>query len=99
MVFVSQWVLDGQNLKVSTLHSMAFRRYGDHSEISLSEACRQKVSKSHLNLLKLLESRIPIYGVTTGFGDSGNRTISAHQSEQLQENLVAYLLCGTGPVL
>jgi len=47
----------------------------------------------------MMDQRLPIYGVTTGFGDSGNRTISPHHSEQLQENLVAYLLCGSGPVL
>src|SRR6266404_9142052 len=78
---------------------MAFRRYNDQPEITIQEATRARIEKSHHALLKLLENRIPIYGVTTGFGDSGNRTISAHQSEQLQENLVAYLLCGTGPVL
>ncbi|MGZ3723580.1 MAG: HAL/PAL/TAL family ammonia-lyase, partial [Bdellovibrionales bacterium] len=71
----------------------------DQPEISIPEATRARIEKSHHALLKLLEDRVPIYGVTTGFGDSGNRTISAHQSEQLQENLVAYLLCGTGPVL
>lgn len=96
---MSQWVLDGQNLKVSALTSMAFRRYSDQAEIEIPASTRARIERSHTALLKLLESRIPIYGVTTGFGDSGNRTINAHQSEQLQENLVAYLLCGSGPVL
>src|SRR3954470_6435849 len=78
---------------------MAFRRYEDQPEVTISESARARVEKSHHALLKLMEARIPIYGVSTGFGDSGNRTISAHHSEQLQENLVAYLCCGTGPVL
>ena len=96
---MSQWVLDGQNLQVSTLQSLAFRRYTDQPEITIPDACKTRVEKSHGSLLALLESRIPIYGVTTGFGDSGNRIISPQHSEQLQENLVNYLLCGTGPVL
>lgn len=92
-----RWILDGQNLQVSSLLTMAFRR--EPFSVEIPEATRRQVERSHFALLKLLETRIPIYGVTTGFGDSGNRTISAHQSEQLQENLVAYLLCGSGPVL
>jgi histidine ammonia-lyase/phenylalanine ammonia-lyase len=81
---VSQWILDGQNLKVSALTSIAFRRSSVQPEIEIPGNCRARIEKSHRSLLKLLEARVPIYGVTTGFGDSGNRTISAHQSEQLQ---------------
>lgn len=92
-------MLDGQNLQVSTLLSLAFLRHQGKTEIEIPKSCLLAVERSHHALLKLMESRLPIYGVTTGFGDSGNRTISAHQSEQLQENLVAYLLCGTGPLL
>jgi len=88
---------DGENLQVNQLMTMAFRR--QNADLKISAACRAKVERSHRALLSLLESRVPIYGVTTGFGDSGNRTISPHHSEQLQENLVAYLLCGSGPTL
>lgn len=90
-------IVDGDNLTTSTLMSWAFRR--DGLEVEVPESTLNKVAAAHDSLQKLLESRIPIYGVTTGFGDSGSRTISFHQSEQLQQNLVSYLLCGTGPVL
>ncbi len=96
---MNRWVFDGQNFKVSQLCALAFRDSSAPIEVEIPKACLAQIERSHHALLKLLETRVPIYGVTTGFGDSGNRTISAHQSEQLQENLVAYLLCGTGPVL
>ncbi len=60
---MSQWVLDGQNLKVSALISMAFRRYTDQPEIAIPESTRARIEKSHHALLKLLEDRVPIYGV------------------------------------
>ena len=94
----SQWILDGQNLKVAQLQSLAFR-HAPHADIEIPRESWERVARSRSALLKFLEMRVPIYGVTTGFGDSANRTVSAHQSEQLQENLVAYLLCGSGPVL
>jgi histidine ammonia-lyase len=94
---VGEWIIDGHKLKFSMLAAMAFRR--GTSELSFAPECLKRVERSHHALLGLLESHVPIYGVTTGFGDSGKRTISPHQSEQLQENLVAYLLCGTGPIL
>src|ERR1700744_4838639 len=45
----------------------------------------------------LLEQGIPIYGVTTGFGDSCIRQIGADKAHELQRNLVLYHLNGTGP--
>ncbi len=93
-----QQILDGHSLSVAHLQNMAFLR-DPVGEIEIPKESLQRVERSRSALLKFLEMRVPIYGVTTGFGDSGNRTVSPHQSEQLQENLVAYLLCGTGPVL
>lgn len=93
----SSWTLDGQTLSVKTLTDIAFRRKTGSVEIAPSALT--KIKNSHFSLMQLLETRVPIYGVTTGFGDSGNRTISAHRSEELQNNLIAYLLCGSGQVL
>ena len=90
-------VLDGQNLQVSVLTDWAFQRQS--WEVEIPETALSRVQKSHLALFNLIESKIPIYGVTTGFGDSGSRSIPAHRSEELQKNLVAYLLCGSGPLL
>ncbi len=69
---------------------------GEVLEVTLGDGCRERVEASHAVLTRLLEQRVAIYGVTTGFGDSNRQTIDASQSEALQRNLVSYLLCGTG---
>jgi len=89
--------VDGRSLSPTALIQCAFRR--SLFEIEIPDQVFTQVEKAHASLQKLMENKTPIYGVTTGFGDSGNRTISFHQSEQLQKNLVSYLLCGSGPVL
>jgi histidine ammonia-lyase/phenylalanine ammonia-lyase len=92
-----QLILDGNQLRPNDLWAVAFRRGA--VEFSLDSATRGRINASHLALMQLLENKIPVYGVTTGFGDSGSRLISFHQSEELQKNLVSYLLCGSGPTL
>lgn len=89
--------LDGHNLTVSALTDWAFQR--TPMDVKITDETLSRVERSHHALLKLIESKLPIYGVTTGFGDSGSRTIPAHRSEELQRNLVSYLLCGSGPLL
>ncbi len=89
--------LDGNQLRPSDLWTVAFRR--QPVAFSVTDSAREKIEQSHRSLMHLLEAKVPIYGVTTGFGDSGSRAISYHQSEELQKNLVAYLLCGSGPCL
>lgn len=90
-------VFTGQTLSPADLWAVAFRR--EEMNFSLSAEAGERVQASHTALMSLLERKVPVYGVTTGFGDSGTRAISFHQSEELQRNLVNYLLCGTGPVL
>lgn len=58
-----------------------------------------KARQGHLKFLDLFEQETPIYGVTTGFGDSSRRIISRSQSESLQVHLIDYLQCGTGEFL
>ena len=45
----------------------------------------------------LIEEGIPIYGVTTGFGDSAHRQISPAKAAKLQQNIMRFMGCGTGP--
>lgn len=66
------------------------------SSFALHPEAEKKISRSYHHLLELIEKRVPIYGVTTGFGDSCFRVIPAAQSEQLQKNLIHYLTCGSG---
>lgn len=95
---MNRLTVDGTSLQTRELLGWAFQRPG-FAALEVSESAVKKVAQAHQSLQKILENKIPVYGVTTGFGDSGYRTISFHQSEQLQRNLVSYLLCGSGPVL
>jgi len=45
----------------------------------------------------LIAGRKPIYGVTTGFGDSVVNQVSPERAAHLQRNLIRYHLNGTGP--
>ncbi len=46
---------------------------------------------------RLIADRKPVYGVTTGFGDSVTSQISPERAAHLQRNLIRYHLNGTGP--
>jgi histidine ammonia-lyase/phenylalanine ammonia-lyase len=46
----------------------------------------------------LIEREIPIYGVTTGFGDSAHRQISSAKAGKLQQNILRFMGVGTGPL-
>ena len=71
----------------------------DYKAVSLDTSLKNKTEKSFAQLLKLIEKKTPIYGVTTGFGDSCYKSVPENECENLQENLVSYLLCGTGKFL
>lgn len=67
--------------------------------ISVSPSVYEKIQKSYDTLNKMIQDRIPIYGVTTGFGDSCHRAVLPESTALLQKNLVLYLSCGTGEIL
>ncbi len=67
--------------------------------IRFSDGVRARVSAAEDRLHALMERGTPIYGVTTGFGDSCHRFVFSERAEALQSNLVAYLTCATGPAL
>ncbi len=89
-------VIDDSPLTLESLRRYVFDRERPGA-VEISAGTRVKVEKAHRSLQALLEKRIPIYGVTTGFGHSCFRVLKPEQSEELQRNLVSYLSCGTGP--
>ncbi|EST18937.1 HAL/PAL/TAL family ammonia-lyase [Streptomyces roseochromogenus] len=48
--------------------------------------------------LGLIDTGQPIYGVTTGFGDSVTNQIAPQKAAELQRHLIRYHLNGTGPL-
>lgn len=68
-------------------------------KLTLSKSLLKQVGAGHRHLNSIVRQNIPVYGVTTGFGDSVHRSIDSSQTETLQKNLVSYLLCGSGEYL
>lgn len=89
--------INGRDLRLQPLTDFVYGR-GARS-VDVPADAKERVKQSHLRLLKLVEQGLPIYGVTTGFGDSVSRFVDAKHAEELQKNLISYLLCGTGPAL
>ncbi len=65
--------------------------------LSLSDESRSLIQKCRDYLDKKMErTDKPVYGITTGFGSLCNRTISASELTQLQNNLVMSHACSQG---
>jgi histidine ammonia-lyase len=83
------------DLKLSDLAQFVFQR-SRFGEVQISEKLLEKSEKTHIFLQNLIKKGTPIYGVTTGFGDSCTRYVDQDLTLQLQKNLINYLSCGQG---
>ena len=88
--------LDGYTLTIDNVVIVA--RKLQEVTYTLSESALARIEASNKLKQQLVKSGQPIYGVTTGFGDSGTRQISAAKTNDLQRNLIRYHLNGTGPI-
>ena len=86
--------LDGASLAPRALAAVARHAAPD---VRLSEAAQERMRAALPLKWSLIGQGIPIYGVTTGFGDSCIRQIGADKAHELQRNLVLFHLNGTGP--
>ena len=64
----------------------------------LSDRAAEAVRASRGLKNELMAQEIPIYGVTTGFGDSAHRQISPDKAAKLQQNILRFMGVGTGPI-
>ena len=65
--------------------------------LALGEEAVRRIEKCRNYLNQKMETqKVPIYGVTTGFGSLCNISISKEQLSQLQKNLVMSHACGVG---
>lgn len=60
------------------------------------DSCKRIVRCREYLDQKIAESKVPIYGVTTGFGSLCNINIDKDQLSQLQINLMMSHACGCG---
>ncbi len=93
-----KFIIDADNLSVEALSSYVFQRRAFES-VEISDAAAAQIQRSHARFLEHLEHPNPIYGVTTGFGSNCQQVVPKNRSEELQSNLISYLLCGTGRML
>ncbi|MET9888297.1 aromatic amino acid ammonia-lyase [Streptomyces sp. NPDC006430] len=87
--------LDGHRLTLDDVRATATGT--DRRTIALSEEARTRMAASVRAKEELIASGAALYGVTTGFGDSSDRQISAAKTEALQRNLLRFLRVGVGP--
>ncbi|MEU6474736.1 aromatic amino acid ammonia-lyase [Streptomyces massasporeus] len=88
--------LDGTGLSPRAVAAAA-RRGDDGTRVTLGADAVDRMRASVALKESLLAREVPIYAVTTGFGDSCVRQISPDKAHELQRNLVLYHLNGVGP--
>ncbi|CAG7857798.1 histidine ammonia-lyase [biofilm metagenome] len=65
-------------------------------ELSTQADFVERIDKGALFVDKLLAEQGYVYGVTTGFGDSGSVTVPLHLTDNLSKNLYTFHGCGLG---
>lgn len=86
--------IDGHTLTLA--HIVTVARHPGALHLELDDEAQRRMTLSAELKTKLIETGIPIYGVTSGFGDSNTRQIGAGKVEALQRNLIRFLGCGVG---
>lgn len=86
--------LDGASLTIRDALDVARGR----RPVALAGSAAEKMRASRALKTEMIVQEIPIYGVTTGFGDSAHRQISPSKAGRLQQNMLRFLGCGTGPI-
>jgi histidine ammonia-lyase/phenylalanine ammonia-lyase len=86
--------LDGRSLRIEDV--VTFARGG--AKCALSGEAAERIEATRALKQNLISRETPIYGVTTGFGDSAHRQISPSKSARLQQNMLRFLGAGTGQI-
>src|SRR5215204_4737960 len=88
--------LDGRSLTIEDV--VVFSRRSEYASCALSAEAVEKIMATRALKQDLIGREVPIYGVSTGFGDSAHRQISASKTARLQQNMLRFLGSGTGPI-
>ena len=86
--------IDGASLTVEDVEAVA--RRGARVGLRADPGVRDRIARSYALNQELMGRGMPIYGVTTGLGDSVDRHIGLDRAARLQGNLISYLGCGVG---
>ncbi|MBF6049149.1 tyrosine 2,3-aminomutase [Streptomyces sp. NRRL B-1677] len=86
-------VLDGETLDIPALRRVAEQR----DEVSLTPQSVARARKSRAVFEDVVCSGIPVYGVTTGYGEMIYMLVDPSRETELQTNLVRSHSAGVGP--
>lgn len=86
--------IDGSSLSLDQVVAVA--REGASVELTGDETVLGRIRESRALNEKLIADGVPIYGVSTGLGDSVDRHVGADRVATLQEGLITFLGCGVG---
>src|SRR5436190_9092015 len=86
--------LDGASLTIADAVEVSRR----NRTVRVSAHAAQAVEASRSLKHELIAREIPIYGVTTGFGDSAHRQISPLKAAKLRQNILRFMGVGTGSI-
>src|SRR5215470_5982361 len=70
---------------------------GPDRDVVIDAAAGKRIDAAVELMRTIIDTGQPMYGITTGFGDSCIRQISPRKVVALQHNLVQYHLNGVGP--
>jgi histidine ammonia-lyase len=87
--------INGESLTLEKMAAVAL----DFATVELAAEARERVLASRAVIDRALESNLPIYGVTTGFGKLSDVRIPHEDIRQLQVNLLRSHACGVGDPL
>ncbi len=90
----SKLLIDGNSLTIEEVFNVAFNN--KEVQFSEDETFIKKLKGSRSFLESYIKKGYPIYGVTTGFGDSCHNQISPLKTQQLQKALVNFHGIGIG---
>jgi len=87
--------IDGNSLTIDDVVKVA--RHGE--KVALSPKAIGAINKSRSWVDSIIDSKKPVYGISTGFGDFSTIFISADKREVLQRNLILSHATGVGEYL
>ena len=89
--------IDGTSLTLEAVHDIARNQVA--ATLSTDPVVLARIDESVELRDSLIDSGVPIYGVTTGVGASVDSQVARDRAAEMQHNLVRKCGCGSGPTL
>lgn len=86
--------IDGETLGLADLRRVA----EDNAQVTLSQPVLRRAASSREQFEETVRQNIPVYGVTTGYGDMIYMLVDTAKETELQTNLVRSHSAGVGPL-